>query len=242
MYHLDLADREWKKLSPIAVCVAFIFSTIILALKFHPWFNLLIFILAQASVLLLGMKPSTWFKYLLTQALMATAIFMTGYYYTSPTFEFNSNIRFSREIWNGLQLAARALSFSGLGILFAAQVDQISLIESSMQLLKVPRKYAYGILAAWGIFPKMKKEYATVLQAMHSRGISVQPFSPRVVRIMLVKAIRWSDHLAIALISRGLTDYGPMTSWRLYRWHYYDLLFMFGLPTFTALVLRFWTL
>lgn len=173
---------------------------------------------------------------------MAAAIFMTGYYYTSPTIVFNTNIMFSREIWNGLQLSARALSFSGLGILFAKQVDQVTLIESSMQLLNVQRKYAYGVLAAWGIFPKIKKEYITVLQAMRSRGISVMPFSPKVIRIMLVKAIRWSDHLAIALISRGLTDHGPMSSWRIYRWHYYDLLFMLGMPTITALILHFWVL
>lgn len=173
---------------------------------------------------------------------MAAAIFMTGYYYTSPTIVFNTNIMFSREIWNGLQLSARALSFSGLGILFAKQVDQVTLIESSMQLLNVQRKYAYGVLAAWGIFPKIKKEYITVLQAMRSRGISVMPFSPKVIRIMLVKAIRWSDHLAIALISRGLTDHGPMSSWRIYRWHYYDLLFMLGMSTITALILHFWVL
>lgn len=242
MYYLKTDEREWQKISPIAISIAFMASTIILALKFHPWFNLLIFIGAQFAVLLLGMKPKTWIKYFVSQIIMATAIFMTGYYYTSPTFELNTNVRFSKEIWNGLQLSARALSFSGLGVLFASQVHQVSLIESSMQMLKVPRKFAYGILAAWGIFPKMKKEHETVLQAMRSRGISVMPFSPKVIRIMLVKAIRWSDHLAIALISRGLTDYGPMTSWRIYRWHYYDFLFMAGMPMLTAAILYFWSI
>lgn len=237
------AEREWRGLSPAAFALGLLFATVTLAFRFHVYFNLLIFFVSQAALLLRKKRPRArlYLPLLALQLLLGTSLFFTGYYYHRPEGLGLSQFYWENTAWwNGLQLSSRALAFGGLGIFFALTAEGTALIQSFEQQLKLPRTLAYGVLAAWSILPKMKQEYDKVRMALRARGLEVSPFSPKVLKLMLVKAVRWSDHLAMAMLSKGFSEHGDITHWRLFRWHFYDFLFIFGLPLFFALVLFFW--
>lgn len=237
-----IEEREWRGFSPVAVCIAFVLSTIALALKFHPPFNLLIFACTQLLLLLERVPLKKIASYLALQLLLAVTIFFTGYYYSPAAHDVGQGNWMGSGAWNGLQLSSRALAFAGLGIFFALTMDRVALIESAIRQLGVPRKVGYSVLAAGGIFPKLQEEHRKVKLAMMARGVPMAAFSPLTIKIMLVKAVRWSDHLALAMISKGFTDHGPMTTWKIYRWRIRDFLLMILMPLFVVVILHFWKL
>lgn len=69
--------------------------------------------------------------------------------------------------------------------------------------------FAYGLLAAWGILPNMMEEYKRTRAAFAARGIRVFPVSPALLKPLLVKSVRWSEELSIAMESRGFDGRAP---------------------------------
>ncbi|MFQ9915422.1 MAG: energy-coupling factor transporter transmembrane component T [Flavonifractor plautii] len=69
--------------------------------------------------------------------------------------------------------------------------------------------FAYGLLAAWGILPNMMEEYKRTRAAFAARGIRVFPVSPALLKPLLVKSVRWSEELSIAMESRGFDGRVP---------------------------------
>ena len=233
-------SRKWRGLSPSAFALGLLLATITLAFRFDIAFNLIIFLVTQAALLLRKKRPRArlYLPRLVLQLLLGCSWFFTCYYYHRPEGLGLSQSYWENSAWrNGLQLASRALAFGGLGIFFALTANGTALIQSFEQQLKLPRTLAYGVLAAWSILPKMKQEYGKVRMALRARGLEVSPWSPKVLKLMLVKAVRWSDHLAMAMRSKGFSEHGAVTHWRVFRWHFYDFLFIFGLPLLFALIL-----
>ena len=113
---------------------------------------------------------------------------------------------------NGLTQASRVLAYAGIGYLFALTTDRVKLVQSFQQQFRLSPVFAYGLLAAWGIFPQMMREYKRTRAAFRARGCHTFPFSPTVLKPLLVKAVRWSEALAVAMESKGFSANSPRTT------------------------------
>lgn len=241
----DLASstqRTWTRLSPTALSLGIMLATIALTFKFHPWFNLILFITCMAIALIKGMPRRLWVRLLLMQLLMATSLAVTGYYYAPSGIQAGQQWHLDSASWNALQLSARTLAFGGLGVAYIASIEPVTLMESLARQAKCPRTFAYAILGVWNLFPQMVQAHQRVQWALRARGVQALPFSPLVIKLMLVKGIRTSDYLALAMLSKGFSDGPHLTEYRQYRWRIRDLLFVVGLPALFILVLILWRL
>lgn len=231
------SERLWRGINPSAMSIGLILATILLAFQFRWTLNIGVFILCQCAVLL-HRPTKTYGKFLLLLLFVGVSLFFTGYYYHSP-----DSLGLSADYWQnsalqtGLLLSSRALAFGGLGMVFAFLQDRVACIQSYEQQLHLPRTFAYSVMAAWSILPKMRDEYAKVRLALQARGVRISPFSLQVLKIMLVKTVRWSDYLAMAMISKGFTDRGPRTNWVIFRWTFWDIAFLIGLPAILLITL-----
>jgi energy-coupling factor transporter transmembrane protein EcfT len=82
----------------------------------------------------------------------------------------------------------------------------MDLMRSLEQQCKLPVKFAYGLLAAWGILPTIQHEYRRTKAAFYARGLYPQAFSPALLIPLFIKAVRWSEALAIAMESKGFGE------------------------------------
>lgn len=151
---------------------------------------------------------------MLPMLVVAAGMFFTGYYFHASS---GGPLRAdtlgigSMAVTNGLMLSSRVLAIAGLGFLFALTTDSIQLIRSMQQQLRLPSMFAYGLLAAWGIFPNMVREYRRSRMAFKARGIRVFAVSPALLRPLLIKTVRWSEALSIAMESKGFSGNAPRT-------------------------------
>ena len=160
--------------------------------------------------------------------LVAVGMFSTGYHFHAGAgmpINAAAQALTGAAVWNGLVLGSRVLAFAGLGLLFVLTTDRILLVRSLQQQLRLPPVFAYGLLAAWGILPNMMEEYKRTRAAFAARGIRVFPVSPALLKPLLVKSVRWSEELSIAMESRGFDGRVPRTCSQPLRLRPVDVLF-----------------
>lgn len=109
----------------------------------------------------------------------------------------------SGSVRGGLTLAVRILSFAAVGIVYAFTTRRDELIASCIHQLKMPPKYAYGILAAFNFAGNIRREYGKVRLAFRVRGVRTGLFSIKPLFVMLVNALHWSGDIAAAMETRG---------------------------------------
>lgn len=168
--------------------------------------NMWIFILC-VGLILLGTKPATWWRALkifLPLILIGFSIFMSGAIWSEQTARFGTVTVSSAQ--SGLNMLARFFSFAGLGLLISLTTDSFLLVKAMQKNGKLPRKFAYGIMAAINMVPLMKTEYQNARLAFAVRGTNAHPLSPKVIFAMLVNCFRWSEMLATAMHSRGFHE------------------------------------
>lgn len=201
-----------KSMNPSCKFLGFLIPTLILAFKNIPTLNLLVFAICMITIALSGVNLKKFLCLMMPVLICAIGLFFTGYrFHNTEHFEtilkLKSSLPLFQEaaVWNGIVLSSRALAFSGMGILFVLTTDMIALIRSMQEQLKLPPVFAYGVLAAFGILPNMAREYKKARMAFLARGIFVTPFSPSLLKPLLIKSIRWSEALACAMESKGFT-------------------------------------
>lgn len=140
--------------------------------------------------------------------------------------DFATAVAGSHSIYGGLQLAARILAYAGIGILFAFTTDGDELMSSFIHQLKMPPKYAYGILAAYHFAGNIKEEYNKVNLAFRIRGISTGRFSFQQLFVMLVNALHWSGDIAAAMESKGFDGNEKRSYYRIPRIGKIDYIFI----------------
>lgn len=112
-----------------------------------------------------------------------------------------------------LSLALRTLMFSALSLLFVLTTEPVKFMLSVMQQCKLPPKLAYGILAGFRFLPLFREELLIMQQAHRIRGIwrekrnirSALHAFKRYSIPLLASAIRKSERVAVAMVSRGFT-------------------------------------
>jgi len=159
-------------------------------------------------LLVLGARPRQWLralKFLLPVSFFAFSIFMTGARFGSEaTGGFGVGMLSGTHA--GLVMASRFFAFAGLGLLFALTTNPCDLVTSMRKSVKLPRKFAYGILCAINLLPYIRNEYKKAKLAFQARGVKVSAFSIKPVFSMLVNCFRWSELLSIAMISKGFHE------------------------------------
>ena len=203
-----------KSLNPACKLIGLVVPTLLLAGLHHPAVNLAVFAVCLAALLLSRANVKVLAGALLPVLLVAVGMFSTGYHFHAGA-----------AVWNGLVLGSRVLAFAGLGLLFVLTTDRILLVRSLQQQLRLPPVFAYGLLAAWGILPNMMEEYKRTRAAFAARGIRVFPVSPALLKPLLVKSVRWSEELSIAMESRGFDGRVPRTCSQPLRLRPVDVLF-----------------
>ena len=155
-------------------------------------------------LLLLGTKPDTWrkaLKIIIPLTIIGFGTFMSGFIWGDPPQSaFGTSLTSAQ---TGLNMLSRFFSFTGLGLVLSLTTNPFALIKSMQKDGKLPRKFAYGMMAAVNLVPHMKAEYKNAHLALAVRGVRVWPLSPKVIFAMLVACFHWSEMLAIAMHSKG---------------------------------------
>ena len=193
-----------RQLNPAYKFVGIAIPTLLLLFFYSPILNLVLFFACLGILLCSRGSKKALLVALIPVLLSALALFFTGYHFPSQSYlALNYQLFSNGAVWNGLQLASRTLAFAGLGLLFALTTDPVELVRSAQQQMRVPVKFAYGLLAAWSMVPNMLREYSRARAAFRARGLTPAPWSPALLRPLLVKTVRWSDSLAAAMDSQG---------------------------------------
>ena len=160
------------------------------------------------ALFIIGTKPRLWWRALkifIPLTVIGFGIFMSGLLWGDPSqSEFGTITLASTQ--SGLNMLSRFFSFAGLGIIISLTTDPFSLIKSMQKDGHLPRKFAYGIMAAINLIPHMKAEYQNARLAFAVRGVRVSVLSTKVIFAMLVGCFRWSEMLAIAMHSKGFYE------------------------------------
>jgi energy-coupling factor transport system permease protein len=122
---------------------------------------------------------------------------------------------------HGVALALRVVAIGCVGAVFALTTDPTRLADSLVQQARVPERFAYGALAAYGAIPRFGEDLATLRQARRIRGLGGS-WHPRLLIGLLVLAIRHGDRMALSMDARAFGS-GPRTDYRQVRWQVLDL-------------------
>ena len=79
----------------------------------------------------------------------------------------------SHSLFDGTVLFSRLYVYVCLGTVFTFTTDTLTLARSLEQNCHLPSKYAYGVLAALNLIPKMKQAVTTIYTAGQMRGVNL---------------------------------------------------------------------
>ncbi|MDB5083154.1 MAG: Monosaccharide-transporting ATPase [Bacilli bacterium] len=161
----------------------------------------------------------------LLKRLLPFAVFFFFYVFFQAAYSTTNDATVYHFLWyhfsktgviNGIVLAFRMLTSVTYGVLFVSTTDLTDLIVSLCQDLRVPPKFAYGILAGIRFMPMFKEEWHKLRAARQLRGRDAKWSVTRIVTYalpLLSQAIRTSERVAVAMEARGFTN-GPRTYYR----------------------------
>jgi energy-coupling factor transport system permease protein len=120
----------------------------------------------------------------------------------------------------GVGIGARVLGFAAVGGVFGLTTDPTRFVDSLVQQARLPARFAYGALAAYGAIPRFAEDLTTLRQARRIRGLR-SSWHPGLLLALLVLAIRHADRMALAMDARAFGS-GPRTAFREVRWTWGD--------------------
>lgn len=215
-------------INPVCKLIGIMLPTLILAAVHDPILNLAAFLVCVLLMLLSRVPAKRILLLMLPILLVAVGMFFTGYYFQSQgasPVNPDTLMMTDSAVMNGLTLSSRVLAYAGLGFLFVLTTDRIQLILSFLQQFRLPPLFAYGLLAAWNIFPNIIMEYRKTRVAFRARGLNPSAISPALLKPMLVKAVLWSEALSIAMESKGFNGKAARTEYYVLKLSAIDLLF-----------------
>ena len=217
-----------RTLNPACKFLSLLVLTFTLASIRDPYWNLAAFALCMILIIISKVRIKTLILLLIPVVLAALGMFFTAYRFTrdgAMPVKADAFLIADSNLLNGITQLSRVLAYAGLGYLFALTTDRVFMIRSFERQFHLPQVFAYGLLAAWGIFPHMALEYKKTRAAFRARGIRVFPLSPALLSPLLVKSVRWSDELSIAMESKGFDPKAKRTDSSPVRVHTLDALF-----------------
>lgn len=202
------------RIDPAMKFIGLLAMTMILAWKYSLLLNGAVFLACMAAIMTCRVSPKKLLILMLPILLAALGMFFTGYRFSAgggmPVRAEDFHLGSSAMI-NGLTQASRVLAYAGAGYLFALTTDRVWMVRSFQKRFHLPQVFAYGLLAAWGVLPQMMREYKRTWAAFRARGLQAFPLSPAVLKPLLVKSVRWSEALSVAMESKGFSDKAERT-------------------------------
>jgi energy-coupling factor transporter transmembrane protein EcfT len=203
-----------RSINPACKLVGMVVLTMSLAVAQDWLANLVVFTLCMGLMWQTRVPARLVLIRLAPLVAVSAGMFMTGYRFASnpstPDW-IGGMIHLDPRVANGMLLSSRVLAYAGLGFLFACSTDKIDLVRSLQRQLQVPAMYAYSLIAAWNILPDLEHEYRRTRRAFQARGLYPQPFSPALLKPMLIKSVMWSQALAMAMESKGFDGHASRT-------------------------------
>lgn len=210
--------QDWN---PSIKGLAVIIAVILLSLTLDPITPLLALIWTAGMTFALGRV--SWKKWLLGFA--PFLIMSAGYVWTAILLPRAGTGGSSDVIWEwgsfsvtavvlhqALSLGLRVLIFSALSLLFILTTDPVRFMLSLMQQCRLSPKWAYGILAGYRFLPFFREELRILQHAHRMRGVERERGWRGRLRAMkryaiplLASAIRKSERVAVAMLSKGFT-------------------------------------
>lgn len=215
-------------INPVCKLFGILLPTLILAAVHDPFLNLAAFVLCVVLMLLSRVHLKRFLLLMLPILLVALGMFFTGYHFqhqSGAPINADSLNMTNSAFYNGLILSSRVLAYAGLGFLFVLTTDKIQLVRSIQQQLHLPPLFAYGLLAAWNIFPNMAGEYRKTRAAFRARGLHPWAVSPALLKPMLIKAVLWSEAMSVAMESKGFSESAARTEYHELKLNTLDILF-----------------
>ena len=121
----------------------------------------------------------------------------------------------------GVGLGLRVVAIGAVGAVFALTTDSTRLVDALVQQARVPERFAYGALAAYGAIPRFGSDLTNLRAARRMRGLRGS-WHPRILVGLLVLAIRHGDRMALAMDARAFGS-GPRSRYRDVGWIGLDL-------------------
>ncbi|NLY20500.1 MAG: energy-coupling factor transporter transmembrane protein EcfT [Tissierellia bacterium] len=199
------------KINPLFKFTGLIIPIIILAFTYNVSVNIALIIISILLLLISGVPSKNIFKPLIWIFIIAISMFITGYKFTSSTQ--TDIVVLDNRIWNGMNLASRAICFPIMGMCFVLTTKHMDFIKSLEMLTPLSTKFVYGFFAAFQMMPVINEEYKKKKLAFKALGINVLPFSPRLIAPVLSKTVLHSEVLAGAMESRGFNPDVKRTSY-----------------------------
>lgn len=182
-----------------------LFLVLIIALEVtftsHLYSNVVIIILALAYLIYRRVRWQRLAWLIVITLVPALAIFVTIAFF-SP----GHNVYFA---W---VLVTRLYVYVLTGSAVSCTTSALLLVRSLEQNCHLPSKFAYGILAALNLFPRIAQEVRLIQIAGQMRGITLHWWSPRLYFKAILAASQWADQMAQAMESHGFVEGQARTS------------------------------
>ena len=182
-----------------------LFLVLIIALEVtftsHLYSNVVIIILALAYLIYRRVRWQRLAWLIVITLVPALAIFVTIAFF-SP----GHNVYFA---W---VLVTRLYVYVLTGSAVSCTTSALLLVRSLEQNCHLPSKFAYGILAALNLFPRIAQEVRLIRIAGQMRGITLHWWSPRLYFKAIRAASQWADQMAQAMESHGFVEGQARTS------------------------------
>ncbi|WP_283595050.1 energy-coupling factor transporter transmembrane component T family protein [Limosilactobacillus galli] len=167
----------------------------------HLYSNVVIIILALAYLIYRRVRWQRLAWLIVITLVPALAIFVTIAFF-SP----GHNVYFA---W---VLVTRLYVYVLTGSAVSCTTSALLLVRSLEQNCHLPSKFAYGILAALNLFPRIAQEVRLIRIAGQMRGITLHWWSPRLYFKAILAASQWADQMAQAMESHGFVEGQSRTS------------------------------
>ncbi|KRM41832.1 energy-coupling factor transporter transmembrane protein EcfT [Lentilactobacillus parafarraginis] len=114
-------------------------------------------------------------------------------------------------------LFTRIYAYVFLGATFTLTSSITDLALTLEQDFRLPSKFAYGVLAAFNLMPKIREEVQIIKTSALMRGEVFHVWSPKLYFKAILSSIQWSQNLAEAMTSHGFVEDEPRTHYRIIR-------------------------
>jgi energy-coupling factor transport system permease protein len=223
-------DSPLGRTSPVVKLGVAIVWLIGLAVTLHPLPPVILAAVALAAGLTIGgIPPLILGRTLAPVWLAALAIGLSNMLFstangdpTTTTLLQVGPIRIAQEAFvAGVSIMLRVAAIACVGAVFALTTDSTRLADALVQQARVPARFAYGALAAYGAIPRLSEDLATLRQARRIRGLR-GGWHPSLFVGLLVLAIRHADRMAVSMDARAF-GFGVRSHYREIRWTAIDL-------------------
>ncbi|MFC6182452.1 energy-coupling factor transporter transmembrane component T [Lactiplantibacillus daowaiensis] len=177
--------------------------------------NIALVLLAALYLLLKGTKFKTLGWLLIVPLLPAIGLWSTQY--------INGSGDKTLMAW---VLFTRIYAFVFTGATFTLTTNILQLADALEQNWHLPSKFAYGVLAAYNLVPKIQHEVQIIRAAGLMRGQQLSFWSPQLYFKAILVSINWSQNLAQAMASHGYVEDAPRTHYRQVRLRLRDWLIL----------------